>query len=371
MLKVNSGGDGCSGNWERFCDTCKAPTCTIYNHTALAYLCNSCDERVRAANSMGLSTEHGWIYSDSVDVPAAFTCKGDVASICVSCDVHIHSANALARQHFHVPMPPFSGLASAPSTTYLDELPSPMLEPENDIMTYSTEEIDEEEADSWLLLDPDNNHNQTNSWFTNGEEVDKSLGIKEHNSCSEYRSQDQNNQQQIYCSHQGDSGSDGIVPVQSFEDKQEVRHQQQQQQENFYINRQYGTPKASFINIPSSGQSVPLSFINAGLSPEATISEIPCSYTRYPNRTTDFFPNLSFPMPLQFTTMNREAKVLRYREKRKARKFEKKIRYASRKAYAEARPRVKGRFARKTEMDFEVDQMFSAEDYGYGIVPSY
>lgn len=37
----------------------------------------------------------------------------------------------------------------------------------------------------------------------------------------------------------------------------------------------------------------------------------------------------------------------RYREKRKSRKFEKTVRYASRKAYAEVRPRVKGRFAKK------------------------
>lgn len=85
----------------------------------------------------------------------------------------------------------------------------------------------------------------------------------------------------------------------------------------------------------------------------------------------DLFPNFSFFVPLQFSPMNRVAKVRRYREKRKARRFEKKIRYASRKAYAEARPRVKGRFARKTEMDFEVDEMFSIEEYGYGIVPSY
>ncbi|CAI5992528.1 unnamed protein product, partial [Closterium sp. NIES-64] len=39
--------------------------------------------------------------------------------------------------------------------------------------------------------------------------------------------------------------------------------------------------------------------------------------------------------------MAREARVMRYREKRKNRKFEKTIRYASRKAYAESRPRVK------------------------------
>lgn len=43
----------------------------------------------------------------------------------------------------------------------------------------------------------------------------------------------------------------------------------------------------------------------------------------------------------------REARVRRYREKRKNRKFQKTIRYASRKAYAEARPRIKGRFVKR------------------------
>ncbi|XP_020263531.1 zinc finger protein CONSTANS-LIKE 4-like [Asparagus officinalis] len=46
---------------------------------------------------------------------------------------------------------------------------------------------------------------------------------------------------------------------------------------------------------------------------------------------------------------DREAKVLRYKEKRKKRKYEKQIRYASRKAYAEMRPRIKGRFAKTPE----------------------
>lgn len=40
----------------------------------------------------------------------------------------------------------------------------------------------------------------------------------------------------------------------------------------------------------------------------------------------------------------------RYREKRKRRTFEKTIRYESRKAYAEVRPRVKGRFATQKEL---------------------
>ena len=68
--------------------------------------------------------------------------------------------------------------------------------------------------------------------------------------------------------------------------------------------------------------------------------------------------------------LDREARVMRYREKRKNRKFEKTIRYASRKAYAETRPRIKGRFAKRTDMDSEMDLMF-VSDAGYGLVPSF
>ena len=46
----------------------------------------------------------------------------------------------------------------------------------------------------------------------------------------------------------------------------------------------------------------------------------------------------------------RRIKVQRFWEKKKTRQFKKTIRYASRKRYAEVRPRIKGRFARKDEI---------------------
>eukprot|EP00198_Chlamydomonas_reinhardtii_P003563 XP_001692899.1 predicted protein [Chlamydomonas reinhardtii] len=46
----------------------------------------------------------------------------------------------------------------------------------------------------------------------------------------------------------------------------------------------------------------------------------------------------------------RKKRVARYLEKKKNRRFGKTIRYAARKAYAEIRPRIKGRFARKDEI---------------------
>ncbi|CAM0871264.1 unnamed protein product [Alopecurus aequalis] len=49
------------------------------------------------------------------------------------------------------------------------------------------------------------------------------------------------------------------------------------------------------------------------------------------------------------TMHGREAKVMRYREKRKRRRYDNQTRYESRKAYAQLRPRVKGRFAKVHE----------------------
>lgn len=75
-----------------------------------------------------------------------------------------------------------------------------------------------------------------------------------------------------------------------------------------------------------------------------------------PDVTTDidmYIPRSLLPMDpgrrAQLLAERRE-KVQRFREKKKNRQFTKTIRYASRKAYAEVRPRIKGRFARKDEV---------------------
>lgn len=93
--------------------------------------------------------------------------------------------------------------------------------------------------------------------------------------------------------------------------------------------------------------------MEVGVVPDGnTMSEISnCSYSKVAAVT----------VTAQFSAADREARVLRYREKRKNRKFEKTIRYASRKAYAETRPRIKGRFAKRSDADPLA---------GYGVVPS-
>ncbi|KAF7833231.1 zinc finger protein CONSTANS-LIKE 9-like [Senna tora] len=59
---------------------------------------------------------------------------------------------------------------------------------------------------------------------------------------------------------------------------------------------------------------------------------------------------------------NRSNAVLRYKEKKKTRKFEKKVRYASRKARADVRRRVKGRFVKAGEA-YDYDPLSETRSY--------
>ncbi|KAI0493093.1 hypothetical protein KFK09_027369 [Dendrobium nobile] len=56
-------------------------------------------------------------------------------------------------------------------------------------------------------------------------------------------------------------------------------------------------------------------------------------------------------IPGRATSYRRMESVMRYREKRKSRKFEKTVRYENRRAYAELRPRLDGKFASRKDGD--------------------
>ena len=96
---------------------------------------------------------------------------------------------------------------------------------------------------------------------------------------------------------------------------------------------------------------LPVPFTDPNLMPRSALSDISGYMFQ---KGVEMFPNPnSVSMQIHLGQMNRKAGVLKYREKRKSRKFEKRIRYAYRKAYAEKRPRVKGRFARRADLTSE------------------
>ncbi|GAB2210743.1 hypothetical protein Drorol1_Dr00016026 [Drosera rotundifolia] len=391
------GGIGGGGAWARLCDTCRVVPCTVYCRADSAYLCTGCDARVHGANHVASRHERVWVCEACEQAPAAILCKADAASLCAACDADVHSANPLARRHHRVPILPIAagGLYAAARGRMVGCVGG---EEEDDFLAPEIEEdVDEEDEDetaSWLLPNPvkgDNdddeiNKNKDHGYVMGGEVLDEYLDLVEYNSGPGgdkhqlYDTEKRNLQEDYGMYHAKSYGGDSVVPVQYKKHFQHQQHHKNHNEQGFSFGSDYETkPAYSSYN---TSHSVSVSSLDAGIVPDSTMNSdlSTISYPRVPTKgTIDLFsspPPPSIQLPTVLSPIDREARVLRYREKKKTRKFEKTIRYASRKAYAETRPRIKGRFAKRSEVeDVEVDQMFSngimAGAARYGIVPSF
>ncbi|XP_078171133.1 zinc finger protein CO3-like [Carex rostrata] len=322
MLKLEEGGMGRWGSAvPQTCESCKAAPCTVY-------------------------------------------CRADAAALCSACDAEVHSANPLARRHHRVPM---TGSTQMPGTlgaggcvvrpglglAHHHALGPVRADRHDDMKIKETEyedenydeikEEDEEEASSWLLLEP----------MKNSEKLDFGFG-------DEYLDI---------------GGSSGDSAGENPKDFMVVPNDQlQKEQQRLHGDIMYDGSKCGFGYGASLSHSVSVSSLDASVVPDTAAADITSSCLRPCKGTIDLFSAPPAQLPPQLMALDREARVLRYREKRKTRRFEKTIRYASRKAYAETRPRIKGRFAKRSDVDLEVDQYFSAaalSDSAYGVVPTF
>ncbi|KAI3520930.1 hypothetical protein L1887_10385 [Cichorium endivia] len=367
-----------STTWARVCDTCRSAPCTIYCRPDAAYLCTACDARIHAANKLQSSQhERVWVCEACEQAPAAFICKADAASLCTTCDADIHSANPLARRHHRVPVMPIPGALYGPQAADPRTVMGLGVESQSGFLSHdgtedAIDDEDEDEAASWLLFDgppPKNSQSQNgkdNQFLFNGEG-----GDDEYLEFMEFG----DDQQQCYKVTEkmyGGGNADSVVPVQK--NHHQFQHQEFQNQK-FQLGMQYETSNGGGYGYPALTHSVSMSSLEVGVVPDSTRIEGSISHPRPSKGTIDLFSNPPVQIqPTQLTPMDREARVLRYREKKKTRKFEKTIRYASRKAYAETRPRIKGRFAKRNNADDDVDQMFPTNhmvEGAYGIVPSF
>jgi hypothetical protein len=307
--------------------------------------------------------------------PASVTCKADAAALCVTCDSDIHSANPLARRHERVPVEPFydsaesvvkSSTAAAAAAASFN-----FVVPTDD--GYGQDDV---EASAWLIPNPNFGSKlvetpdiKTREMFFS--DMDPFLDF-------DYSNNFQNN----HCSN---GLNDSVVPVQT---KPSPAPMMNPNSEGCF-DIDFCRSKLSSFNYPSHSisHSVSSSSLDVGVVPDGnTVSEL--SYTFGGSESSGMVSggvnsNQGVVQgATQLCGMDREARVLRYREKRKNRKFEKTIRYASRKAYAETRPRIKGRFAKRTEIDSDVDRFYNPADpltvpgsllmeSQYGVVPTF
>ncbi|KAL1548868.1 zinc finger protein CONSTANS-LIKE 5-like [Salvia divinorum] len=330
------------------CGYCKSAAALLFCRVESAFMCIACDSKVH--NAAHLKHERVWMCEVCEQAPAVVTCKADAAALCVTCDRDIHSANPLASRHERVPVVPFYDTA---------------------------ESVVIKSSDASLFADggyiPD-------SWMPTSPIVAPKIpGDAPDLKAMELFFQD-SDQFIDFDNYQISSQpySDSVVPVQTtVKPPLPVRLAHDHSPENRFeidFTRSNINSYNSFTT-PSLSHSVSSSSMDVGVVPDgSSLSEISYPFGRNIGGST---ADLTGNQISQTVGMDREARVLRYKEKRKNRKFEKTIRYASRKAYAETRPRIKGRFAKRTDSESDIDRIFGAgaanfiADARFGIVPSF
>nr|WEG93128.1 COL5 [Eleocharis dulcis] len=333
-------GAKCWGIESRRCDSCKSGAALLYCRADSAFLCGTCDARVHSANLLSRRHDRVLLCEVCEQAPASVTCKADAAALCATCDSDIHSANPLSRRHERVPVIPFLDSPHSGGSASVDRLFG------HDEDGEAKGEENEAEAESWIL--PNAGVNNTNLNSNNGGNVfsfnlNKGLVEMEEFGFGEAELDPfvdlERLQQQM----------DSVVPVRAGNT---------------------GTGNGS-VHV---GSTVMLDF---GANAKSGYSSLPANSFSQSLSSSEVgvVPDVTKPITKAELAVDREARLMRYREKRKNRRFEKTIRYASRKAYAETRPRIKGRFAKRRDAEPEVEQFDRVFDFmidpGYSVVPTF
>nr|ADI55328.1 CONSTANS-like protein [Dendrocalamus xishuangbannaensis] len=355
---------GRSFPWTRPCDGCRAAPSVVYCRADAAYLCASCDTQVHSANHVASRHERVCVCEVCESAPAVLACRADAAALCTTCDAQVHSANPLAQRHQRVPVLPLPAAAIPAASGFVGAEAA---------VTAHGDKEEEEEVDSWLLLSRDSDDNNcTDMYFGNVDQYFDLVGYNLYHDNSvtsnpeeQYKIQEQQHVQKRYREKEE---SEYVVPLQ-------VAMASEQQQSGYGI---VGAEQAASMiagvsaYTASISNSISFSSMDMGVVPDNNIEDISNTNILTTSGAMELLSGHPLQMPVHFNSMDREARVLRYKEKKRERKFEKTIRYATRKAYAEARPRIKGRFTKRSDIQHEVDHMFSSPalpDSSYGTVP--
>ncbi|KAL5208089.1 hypothetical protein ABZP36_032524 [Zizania latifolia] len=323
MEAEDKGAVGYWGLGARPCESCGVDAARLYCRADGAYLCPGCDARAHGAGSRHARV---WLCEVCEHAPAAVTCRADAAALCAACDADIHSANPLARRHERLPVAPFFGaLADAPQSFPSSAFAAPA---GNGAQEDADDDgSNEAEAASWLLPEPDNRHEDSTAADAFFADSGAYLGLNLDFA----------------------SSMDGIKTI--------------------------GVPVAPPELALGAGS---LFYPDHSMNHSVSSSEVAVVPDALSAAVAAAAPSMA---PVASKGKEREARLMRYREKRKNRRFDKTIRYASRKAYAETRPRIKGRFAKRTAEDDALEHddgspcspavsALAASDGDYGVVPS-
>lgn len=371
----------------------------VYCRSDEAYLCLSCDRNVHSANALSKRHSRTLVCDKCNSEPACVRCVDEKLSLCQKCNWEGHNgSNSGSGTHSRQTLNCYSG---CPSAVELSSIWSFMSDSPAVLGSTCEQEMG-------LMTIADNKNNQDFSNSTERDDLQKRLnsnslmGSSVHDtrpnvvqevdpSSTSKISSTKGPEQFIDDEFYEDFNMDEVdLSIENYEELFGVGHNDP---EHLFakdgIDRLFGTKDTSIAEsiCRTKGDEVQPACSNA-----ASIDSIRSCKTE-PNACYKPLSNISFSSLTGESTANdyqdcgassmilmgeppwctlahdsttpsgiRNDAVLRYKEKKKTRKFEKRVRYATRKARADVRKRVKGRFVKAGDA-YDYDPMSQTRSY--------
>ncbi|GFP92638.1 zinc finger protein constans-like 10 [Phtheirospermum japonicum] len=347
------------------CDFCGEQRSKVYCQSDEASLCMSCDQNVHSANALSRRHSRTLLCDRCNSQPAFVRCTEERKSLCQSCDWTEHAAGP--NTHKRQPVNYYSG---CPSSAELSEiwtfpLDSPSVGDSSCEQGMGSMTIADDVARDWqgmtnvedssILVEASDLRDvfipaekgsgecEDTGFYDNMAEVDLSIENYE-----ELFSVALNNPGQLF-DNDGIEGLFGPTDM-SGSDCQGAYAAEGSSVGRLKMQQPACSNAASADSVISCKTDPNICFMRqaqfSGLTGESSAGDYQdCGMSS--SMIIMGEPAWGLPGPeSSMPSSSRSDAVMRYKEKKKARKFEKKVRYASRKARADVRKRVKGRFVK-------------------------
>ncbi|XP_020554102.1 zinc finger protein CONSTANS-LIKE 9 isoform X2 [Sesamum indicum] len=340
----------------QLCDFCSEQISMVYCRSDAACLCLSCDRNIHSANALSKRHLRTLVCEQCHHQAAVVRCMEENVSRCQNCNWSAHAAPSSAMEHKRETINCYSGCPSAAEFStiwpfFSVDLSSCNLEADS----MSNEEEYERRPQSQSL--PIGYSTEDAALDTNASKLEQFNGSESFNplnqkACLSRIKHLDSIDDTLYL----DFGiSDIDLDLENYGAVFDELDDPQQFFENGGIDSlfEHGTE----CNVKSVKESSSKSeTMQQACSKQVSADSITSYCEGFSMATIEEHPcNIPYPGN-QFSSAIRDGAVLRYKEKRKSRKFNKKIRYASRKARADVRKRVKGRFV-KTGDPYDYDPL--------------
>ncbi|PWA72942.1 B-box-type zinc finger, CCT domain protein [Artemisia annua] len=343
------------------CDYCGEARSMVYCRSDAAYLCLSCDRNVHSANPLSKRHMRTLVCDNCNSQPALVRCVDEKASLCQNCDwVGHNGANSDASSHSRQTLNCYSGCPSAVELSSIWSFMSDSCEQEMGSMSIA--DNPDEPSDNNKIQDSSvelENNSKISCSGTKEPEQMVDDGLYDDFTMDEVDMNIENYEELFGVGHNDPKhlfAKDGIDSLFGKRDgKKESANTVQPECSNAASvdsliscktepNPCYARQQSNISFSSLTGESSGGEYQDCGASSMVPMDEPPWS-TPGPGSTTI-----------------RSDAVLRYKEKKKMRKFEKRVRYATRKARADVRKRVKGRFIKAGDA-YDYDPMNEARSF--------